>query len=55
VEEALQVSGKRVKRGLIEEALKEFIRKNRRDQAIRHAGTIQIGVCLEELLRMRGG
>jgi metal-responsive CopG/Arc/MetJ family transcriptional regulator len=54
LEEALEVSGKRVKRELIEEALKEFIRKKRRDEAIRHAGTIQIEMSLEELLRMRG-
>jgi metal-responsive CopG/Arc/MetJ family transcriptional regulator len=46
LEEALEVSGKRAKRKLIEEALKEFIRKNRKDQAIRHAGTIQIGVSV---------
>jgi len=54
LEEALEVSDKRVKRELIEEALKEFIRKKRRDEAIRHAGTIQIEMNLEELLRMRG-
>ena len=38
LEEALEVSDKKVKRELIEEALKEFIRKKRRDEAIRHAG-----------------
>ncbi len=54
LEEALEVSDKRVKRELIEEALKEFIRKERRDEAIRHAGTIQIEMSLEEPLRMRG-
>jgi metal-responsive CopG/Arc/MetJ family transcriptional regulator len=54
LEEALEVSDKKVKRELIEEALKEFIRKKRRDEAIRHAGTIEVEMSLEELLRMRG-
>lgn len=53
LEEAQEVSGKKIKREVIEEALKEFIRKKRREEAIKHAGTIQVDMTLEELLRMR--
>ena len=53
LEEAQEVTGRKTKREVIEEALKEIIRKKRRDGAIQHAGTIQIDMTLEELLRMR--
>lgn len=53
LEEAQEVSGKKIKREVIEEALKELIRKKRREEAIKHAGTIQVDMTLEELLRMR--
>jgi len=53
LEEAQEVSGKKIKREVIEEALKEFIKKKRREEAIKHAGTIQVDITLEELLRMR--
>lgn len=53
LEEAQEVSGKKIKREVIEEALKELIRKKRREEAIKHAGTIQVGMTLEELLKMR--
>jgi len=53
LEEAQEVSGKKIKREVIEEALKELIRKKRREEAIKHAGTIQVDMTLEELLKMR--
>jgi len=53
LEEAQEVSGKKVKREVIEEALKELIRKKRREEAIRHGGTIQIDMDIEELRNMR--
>jgi len=53
LEEAQEVSGKKIKREVIEEALKELIRKKRREEAIKHAGTIQVDMTLEKLLKMR--
>lgn len=53
LEEAQEVSGKKIKREVIEEALKELIRKKRREEAIKHAGTIQVDMTLEKLLKIR--
>lgn len=53
LEEAQEVSGKKIKREVIEEALKELIRKKRREEAIKSAGTIQVDITLEELIRKR--
>ena len=53
LEEAQEVSGKKIKREVIEEALKELIRKKRREEAIKSAGTIQVDMTLEELIRKR--
>jgi len=53
LEEAQEVSGKKIKREVIEEALKELIRKKRREEAIKSAGTIQVDITLEELIKKR--
>lgn len=53
LEEAQKASGKRIKREVIEEALKELIRKKMRQEAIKHGGTIKIDLSIEDLMKMR--
>ena len=53
IEEARSISGKRTKREVIEEALREFIRKRRREEALKHAGKIDIDIDLEDLAKLR--
>jgi Arc/MetJ family transcription regulator len=53
LEEARVVLGKKTKREVIEEALKELVRKKRRDKAMEHAGKIDMDIDLEDLLKMR--
>jgi len=53
LKEAQSLSGKRTKREVIDEALSEFIRKKRRDEAIKHAGKVKIDITIEELQRLR--
>lgn len=51
--EAQKVSGKKTKREIIEEALKEFVRKKRREEALKHAGKIEMDMTVEDLIKMR--
>lgn len=53
LEEAKSVLGKKTKKEVIEEALRELVRKKRRERAIADAGKIYLDITLEELLRMR--
>ena len=53
LEEARSFLGKRTKKEVIEEALKELVRRKRREEAIKHAGKIEMDIDLEELLKMR--
>ena len=52
--EALEVSGVGTKTGVIEEALREFIRSRRIEQLRRMIGTYEIDLTPEDLRRMRG-
>lgn len=53
LEEAKSVLGKKTKKEVIEEALRELVRKKRRERAIADAGKIYLDITLEELLKMR--
>lgn len=53
VEEARTVLGKKTKREVIEEALREVVRRKRRENAIKHAGKIDMDIDLDELLKLR--
>ncbi len=53
LEEAQTLLGKKVKKQVIEEALRELVRKKRREQAIEHAGKIKIDITVDELLKLR--
>ena len=53
LDEALVVLGKKTKREVIEVALKELVRKKRREKAMEHDGKIDMDIDLEELLKMR--
>ena len=53
LEEARSFLGKKTKKEVIEEALKELVRRKRREEAIKHAGKIEMDIDLEELLKMR--
>ena len=54
LEEARMISKKKTKREVIEEALREFVRRKRREDALKHAGTIDMDIDLEDLIKMRG-
>ncbi len=53
LEEAQALLGKKIKKQVIEEALRELVRKKRREQAIEHAGKIKIDITVDELLKLR--
>lgn len=53
LEDAQRLSGKKTKREVLNEALREFIRKRRREEAITHAGKIKIDITLKELHALR--
>lgn len=53
LEEAKSVLGKKTKKEVIEEALRELVRKKRRERAIADAGKVDLDITLDELLRMR--
>lgn len=53
LEEARLILGKKTKREVIEEALKELVRRRKREDAIKHAGKIDMDINLEELIKMR--
>lgn len=53
LEEAQKLLEGKSKKRVIEEALKELIRKKRREEAIKHAGSIKLDITLENLLKSR--
>ena len=53
LEEARMISKKKTKREVIEEALREFVRRKRREDALKYAGTIDMDIDLEDLIKMR--
>jgi len=53
MEEALTVSDVSTKRGVIEEALREFVRARRIESLRRRLGNFELGLSYEELRRMR--
>jgi metal-responsive CopG/Arc/MetJ family transcriptional regulator len=53
LEEAQSILVDKTKREVIEVALKELIRKKRREEAIEHAGKIDMDMDLKELLKIR--
>lgn len=53
LEEAQSILADKTKREVIEVALKELIRKKRREEAIEHAGKIDMDMDLKELLKIR--
>ncbi len=53
LEEAQSILCKKTKREVIEEALRELVRKKRREEAIEHAGKIDMDIDLEELMKIR--
>ena len=54
LEEAQSILGKKTKKDVIEEALRELVRRKRREEAIGHAGKIDIDIDINELMIMRG-
>jgi metal-responsive CopG/Arc/MetJ family transcriptional regulator len=53
LEDAQYLTGKKTKKEVLEEALKELIRKKRREEALKHAGKIEMDITLEDLLELR--
>lgn len=53
LEEAQKLLEGKSKKNVIEEALKELVRKKRREKAIKHAGSIKMDITLKELLKSR--
>jgi hypothetical protein len=54
LEHAQKTTGIKVKRKVLEEGLQELIRKYKKMEAIRHAGSIEMMLSLRELQKMRG-
>ena len=53
LEEALAVAEASTKKGVIEEALREFVRARRIESLRRRLGNFDLGLTYEELRRMR--
>ena len=53
LEDALKATGVKIKRKVIEEGLQELIRKYKKSEAIKHAGSIEIKLSLKELQKLR--
>ena len=53
LEEAQSLLKKKNKKEVIEDALRELIRKKRREEAIKHAGKVEIDITLDKLLSLR--
>lgn len=53
LEEAQSLLKKKNKKEVIEDALRELIRKKRREEAIKHAGKVEIDITLDEFLSLR--
>ena len=54
LEKAQRLLKKKNKKEVIEDTLRELIRKKRREEAIKHAGKVEINITLDELLSLRG-
>ena len=53
LEEAQRLFNKKTKKEMIEDAFRELIRKKRREEAIKHAGKVEMDITLDELLSLR--
>ena len=53
LEEAQSLLKKKNKKEVIEDTLRELIRKKRREEAIKHAGKVEIDITLDEFLSLR--
>lgn len=53
LEEAQRLLKKKNKKEVIEDTLRELIRKKRREEAIKHAGKVEIDITLDKLLSLR--
>ncbi len=53
LDEAVRVSGARSQREAIETALREMLRRRRRERMARRAGTVALSISVEELLQER--
>ncbi len=53
LEEAQRLTSKKTKKEVLEDALRELIRKKRREDAVKHAGKIEMDITLKELLKLR--
>ena len=53
LEKAIRVSGAKTKREAIEMGLRELLRRASREGMIEHAGTVDLGLTLKELLKRR--
>ena len=54
LEDAQKFTGIKIKRKVMEEGLQELIRKYKKLEAIKHAGSIEIKLSLKELKKLRG-
>ena len=53
LEKTQRLLKKKNKKEVIEDALRELIRKKRREEAIKHAGKVEIDITLDELFSLR--
>jgi len=53
LEKAQRLLKKKNKKEVIEDTLRELIRKKRREEAIKHAGKVEIDITLDKLLSLR--
>ena len=53
LEKAQRLLKKKNKKEVIEDTLRELIRKKRREEAIKHAGKVEIDITLDELFSLR--
>jgi Arc/MetJ family transcription regulator len=53
LEKALSISAERTKKGVIEESLREYIRRRAIEEFRSMIGNFELGLTLEELARMR--
>lgn len=51
--EAVRLAGARSKRAALELALREFVRRRRLLEVVAHAGRVDLGVTLQDLLKAR--
>lgn len=53
LDEAVRLAGTRTKREALELALREFVRRRRLIDVIAHAGHVNLGITLQDLLKAR--